>query len=155
MSTAIPFTINGERVDVSADPDTPLLTVLREDLGLLGSRFGCGLAMCGACFVLLDGEAVPACDTPLWSAEGRTVVTVEGLGRDGAPHPVQTALLDRQAAQCGFCISGIVVSAAALLAREPAPSRRSVAETLDRNLCRCGAQDRIIRAVLDAAEAPA
>jgi nicotinate dehydrogenase subunit A len=144
--------VNGRDVRVDADPDTPLLTVLRNDLGLLGSRFGCGLGLCGACMVQVDGEAVPACDTPLWSVEGRSVVTVEGLGSDGSLHPVQQALVDHQAAQCGFCISGIVVNAAALLAKQPHPDEQTVAETLDRNLCRCGVQRRIVDAVLDAAQ---
>jgi nicotinate dehydrogenase subunit A len=104
--------------------------------------------------VQVDGAAVSSCDTPAWSVEGRDVVTVEGLGRDGVPHPVQQALLDHQAAQCGFCISGIAVSAAALLAREPHPDRAAVAEALDRNLCRCGAHARILAAVLDASQSP-
>jgi nicotinate dehydrogenase subunit A len=150
--SVISFTVNGEPVRLSADPDTPLLTVLRNDLGLQGSRFGCGQGLCGACFVQLDGEVVASCETPLWSTEGRTVVTVEGLGTDGGLHPVQRALLHHQAAQCGFCISGIVVNAAATLNREPRPDRHAVIEALDRNLCRCGVQGRILDAVLDAAE---
>jgi nicotinate dehydrogenase subunit A len=152
VTSTVSFTVNGEPARVEADPDTPLLTVLANDLGLFGSRFGCGLAMCGACFVQLDGEVAPSCDTPLWSVEGRSVVTVEGLSTNGRPHPVQRALVEHQAAQCGFCISGIAVSAAALLDRNPAPDRAAVVEALDRNLCRCGAQSRIVRAVLDAAE---
>jgi nicotinate dehydrogenase subunit A len=148
----VSFTVNGEPVRLSADPDTSLLTVLRNDLGLQGSRFGCGQGLCGACFVQLDGEVVASCETPLWSTEGRTVVTVEGLGTEDELHPVQRALLDHQAAQCGFCISGIVVNAAATLDREPRPDRRAVIEALDRNLCRCGVQGRIVDAVLDAAE---
>jgi nicotinate dehydrogenase subunit A len=152
VSSPVSFTVNGEPARVAADPDTPLLTVLADDLGLFGSRFGCGLAMCGACFVQVDGEVVPSCDTPMWSVEGRSVVTVEGLGTEGRPHPVQRALVEHQAAQCGFCISGIAVSAAALLDRNPDPDRAAVVEALDRNLCRCGAQARIVRAVLAAAE---
>jgi nicotinate dehydrogenase subunit A len=154
MTQEFRLTVNDEAVSVTADPDTTLLTVLREHLDLKGSRFGCGLGLCGSCFVLLDGNVVPSCDTPLWSAEGSWVVTVEGLGRDGAPHPVQQALLDEQAAQCGFCISGIAVQAAALLERNPHPSPEQVAEALDRNLCRCGVQRRIVRAVVKAGEAP-
>ena len=144
------FTINGRPVTVDGDRDTPLLTVLREDLGLLGSRFGCGLGLCGACFVRLDGTVVPACDTPLWQAEGTEVVTVEGLSGDGRPHPVQQAILDRQAAQCGYCISGIVVRAAALLDEDPHPDEAAVVAALDRNLCRCGTQRRIVDAVVAA-----
>jgi nicotinate dehydrogenase subunit A len=142
--------VNGRQAEVAADRDTPLLTVLRNELGLVGSRFGCGLGQCGACFVRLDGAVVPSCDTPMWAAAGHEVVTVEGLGADGGLHPVQQALLDHQAAQCGFCISGIAVRAAALLEEEPAPDAATVARALDRNLCRCGAQRRIIEAVVDA-----
>ena len=144
--------VNGERRRVGAAPDAPLLYVLRNDLGLLGSRFGCGTGQCGACFVLVEGRAVPSCDTPLWSVAGKTVTTVEGLGgKDGALHRVQEALLAEQAAQCGYCISGIAVSAAALLQSNPSPSEAQVRAALDRNLCRCGAHNRIVRAVLRAA----
>ena len=142
--------VNGRAVSVDADPDTPLLTVLREDLGLLGSRFGCGLGLCGACFVRLDGAVVPSCDTPLWQAEGPEVVTVEGLSPDGAPHPVQQAVLENQAAQCGFCISGIAVNAATLLDQQPDADEDTIVAALDRNLCRCGVQRRIVDAVLSA-----
>jgi nicotinate dehydrogenase subunit A len=142
--------VNGSDAEVAADPDAALLTVLRNELGLLGSRFGCGLGQCGACFVRMDGAVVPACDTPMWSAAGRSVVTVEGLASDGELHPVQQAILDSQAAQCGFCISGIAVRAAALLEEDPAPDADTVARALDRNLCRCGAQRRIIAAVVAA-----
>jgi aerobic-type carbon monoxide dehydrogenase small subunit (CoxS/CutS family) len=142
--------VNGRDVEVDAHPDTPLLTVLREDLGLLGSRFGCGLGLCGACFVRLDDTVVPACDTPLWQAEGKAVVTVEGLSADGTPHPAQQAILDAQAAQCGFCISGIVVNAATLLDERPDADEAAVVAALDRNLCRCGVQRRIVDAVLAA-----
>ena len=148
----VSFTVNGAPVRLSADPDTSLLTALRNDLGLHGSRFGCGQGLCGACFVQLDGEVVASCETPLWSIEGRTVVTVEGLGTEGELHPVQRAVLHHQAAQCAFCISGIVVNAAATLDREPRANRDAVVEALDRNLCRCGVQSRIVDAVLDAAE---
>ena len=142
--------VNGRAVSVDADPDTPLLTVLREDLGLHGSRFGCGLGLCGACFVRLDGAVVPSCDTPLWQAEGTEVVTVEGLSPDGAPHPVQQAVLENQAAQCGFCISGIAVNAATLLDQQPDADEDTIVAALDRNLCRCGVQRRIVDAVLSA-----
>lgn len=154
MSTTFTLTVNGSEVEVAADPDTPLLSVLRDTLDLKGSRFGCGLGLCGACFVQLDGAVVPACDTPLWSADGRTVVTVEGLAPGDQLHPVQQALLDEQAAQCGFCISGIAVRAAALLDQDPHPGAATVAQALDGNLCRCGVQRRIIRAVVRAGGAP-
>ena len=144
--------VNGAGVEVPGDPDTPLLTVLRDDLGLVGTRFGCGQGLCGACFVRLDDTVVPSCQTPVWQAEGRAVTTVEGLSVDGVPHPVQRAILDRQAAQCGFCISGIVVRAAALLDEEPEADAVRVAEALDGNLCRCGAHRRIVDAVLAARE---
>jgi nicotinate dehydrogenase subunit A len=144
--------VNGAGVEVHGDPDTPLLTVLRDDLGLVGTRFGCGQGLCGACFVRLDGAVVPSCQTPVWQAEGGSVTTVEGLSTDGAPHPVQRAILDRQAAQCGFCISGIVVRAAALLDEEPDADAARVAEALDGNLCRCGTHRRIVDAVLAARE---
>ena len=150
MSERFALRVNGRDVEVTAEPGTPLLTVLRNELGLLGSRFGCGMGLCGACFVRLDDAVVPSCDTPMWAAAGHEVVTVEGLGGDGELHPVQQALLDRQAAQCGFCISGIAVRAAALLDEVPAPDAATVARALDRNLCRCGAQRRIIDAVVAA-----
>lgn len=141
--------VNGAEVDVTSDGDTPLLTVLRGELGLVGSRFGCGQGLCGACFVRLGDAVVPACQTPLWQAEGGRVNTVEGLVGEHGAHPVQQAIIDRQAAQCGFCVSGIVVRAAALLEEEPDADAERVAEALDRNLCRCGAQRRIIEAVAE------
>ena len=142
------LTVNGSAVEVTTSPETSLLNVLRNHLGLMGPRFGCGLAQCGACFVRLNGSVVPACDTPIWSASGRTVVTVEGLAEGDRLHPVQEAVLKEQAAQCGFCISGILVSAATLLDSEPQPSEAAVIDALDRNLCRCGVQRRIVKAVL-------
>ncbi len=150
MTERFRLRVNGSDAEVATDPDASLLTVLRNELGLLGSRFGCGLGQCGACFVRMDGAVVPACDTPVWSAAGRSVVTVEGLAPEGELHPVQQAILDSQAAQCGFCISGIAVQAAALLEEDPAPDADTVARALDRNLCRCGAQRRIIAAVVAA-----
>jgi nicotinate dehydrogenase subunit A len=148
----VTFTVNGSPKTVTDDPDTPLLHVLRTELGLAGPRFGCGVGLCGACFVLLDGKAAPACDTPLWSVEGKTVVTVEGLAEGDTLHPVQQAFLDEQAAQCAFCVSGVLVSAAGLLAANPSPSEEDVVEALDRNLCRCGVQRRMVTAVLKAAD---
>jgi nicotinate dehydrogenase subunit A len=144
--------VNGLRRSVSAGPDTPLLYVLRNDLGLVGSRFGCGTGQCGACLVIVEGKAVPSCDTPLWSVEKKSVTTVEGLAKGDELHPVQKALLAEQAAQCGYCISGIAVAAAALLSQNRSPSEAQVREALDRNLCRCGAHNRVVRAVLRAAK---
>jgi nicotinate dehydrogenase subunit A len=144
--------VNGQRRSVSAGPDTPLLYVLRNDLGLVGSRFGCGTGQCGACFVIVEGKAVPSCDTPLWSVENKSVTTVEGLAKGGELHPVQKALLAEQAAQCGYCITGIAVAAAAFLSDNHNPSEKQVREALDRNLCRCGAHNRVVRAVLRAAK---
>jgi nicotinate dehydrogenase subunit A len=143
--------INGRPEEVHTEPETALLYVLRNHLGLKGSRFGCGLGMCGACFVLIDGRPEYSCDTPMWAVEGREVTTVEGLGTAGRPHPVAEAIVDGQAAQCGYCISGIVVAAAALLAENDHPTEEEVRAGLDRNLCRCGAHNRIVRAVLAAA----
>jgi nicotinate dehydrogenase subunit A len=150
----ISLTVNGERVEVGHPDDTPLLTVLRDGLGLVGSRFGCGQGLCGACTVLLDDAPVPSCDTPLWQAADATVVTVEGLAADG-PNPVQQSLIEHQAAQCGFCISGIVVRATALLDAQPDASADDVAEALERHLCRCGTHQRIVEAVLAARTVPA
>lgn len=144
--------VNGVRRSVSAAPDTPLLYVLRNDLGLVGSRYGCGSGQCGACFVMVDGKAMPSCDAPLWSVSGKSITTVEGLGKDGELHPVQKALLAEQAAQCGYCISGIAVTAAAFLSQNKEPSEKQIREALDRNLCRCGAHNRVVRAVLRAAK---
>jgi nicotinate dehydrogenase subunit A len=141
--------VNGDQVEVDRPDDTPLLTVLRDALGLVGSRFGCGQGSCGACVVLLDGTPVPSCDTPLWQAAGATVVTVEGLAADG-PNPVQQKLIEHQAAQCGYCISGIVVRATALLEETRDPSPDQVSTALERHLCRCGTHQRIVEAVLAA-----
>ncbi|MGH3386562.1 MAG: (2Fe-2S)-binding protein [Nocardioidaceae bacterium] len=150
MTKQFTLTVNGQTVQVEADPDAPLLSVLRDELDLKGARFGCGLGQCGACFVQLDGKVVSSCDTPMWATEGTSVVTVEGLGREGVLHPVQQAILDEQAAQCGYCISGVVVRAAALLESTPSPDAGEVVDALDRNLCRCGVQRRIISAVVKA-----
>lgn len=147
--------VNGAVFDSDAEPATPLIYVLRNDLGLKGTRFGCGTGLCGACFVLVDGHPTASCDLPLWSVDGRSVVTVEGLGEGGAPHPLQRAFLAEQAGQCGYCLSGMLVSAAALLERQPEPDESDVREALDRHLCRCGVQNRVVRAVLGAAAAKA
>lgn len=151
MTERFRFTLNGVESAIESDPDTPLLYILRNDLGLKGTRFGCGSGQCGACFVLIDGHAAPACDTPLWSAAGKSVTTIEGLGRAGRLHPLQEAFLAEQAAQCGYCTSGVLISAAVLLARNPRPAETEVRAALDRNLCRCGSHNRMVRAVLRAA----
>ena len=155
MRDPIKLRVNGAERTVEADPASSLLGSLRGPLGLTGTHFGCGANQCGACNVLLEGQAVAACDTPLWAAAGKDIVTVEGLGTPQRPHPLQTAFLAEQAGQCGYCLPGILISAAALLARNPDPSADQVRAALDRNLCRCGAHNRIVRAVLRAAkEAP-
>lgn len=145
-------TLNGAVRQFAGDHDRPLLYALREDCGLTATHFGCGLNQCGACHVLVDGRAIASCDTPLWAVDGKSVVTVEGLGTPGNPHPLQQALIDEQAAQCGYCLSGIMISAAALLQTNSSPSEADVRAALDGNLCRCGAHNRIVRAVLKAAE---
>lgn len=152
--TAMTLTVNGRQVEVDVDPQASLLSVLRNEVGLSGPKFGCGMGMCGACFVRLDGAVVPSCDTPVWSAEGHDIVTVEGLVSEGRLHPVQQAILDEQAAQCGYCIAGIVVTASTLLEHTSQPSRDEVVDALDRHLCRCGSQHRIINAVLHAGRRP-
>lgn len=144
--------INGGSVTVEADPATPLLFVLRGQLGLTAAHLGCGANQCGSCNVIVDGHAVAACDTPLWAAADKSVTTLEGLGSPDKPHPLQRAFIDEQAMQCGYCISGIMMSAAALLAHTPNPSETQVRAALDRNLCRCGAHNRIVRAVMRAAK---
>ena len=147
----IELKLNGRAWTVQAEETTPLLYILRNDCGLKGTRFGCGASQCGSCHVLLDGKSVPACDTPLWAAEGKAVVTVEGLSNEGVLHPLQQAFVDEQAAQCGYCLSGILISAAALLQTHPQPTEAQVRESLDKHLCRCGTHNRIVRAVLRAA----
>jgi nicotinate dehydrogenase subunit A len=149
--TTTRLTVNGVDRSVNADANASLLSVLRNDLGLTATHFGCGINQCGACHVLLDGRAVAACDTPLWAVAGKSVTTVEGLGTPERPHPLQTAFMAEQAMQCGYCVSGILISAAALLAHNADPSEADVRSALDRNLCRCGAHNRMVRAVLRAA----
>jgi nicotinate dehydrogenase subunit A len=144
--------VNGSGREVEADdPDVPLLYVLRNDLGLTGTRFGCGLAQCGACTVLVGGRAVRSCTAPARSAVGQDVVTIEGLGSPERPDTLQAAFIAEQAAQCGYCTTGMVMSAHALLVRTPRPSEQQVREALAGNLCRCGSHVRVIRAVLRAA----
>ena len=143
--------VNGSAVGVSADGDIPLLDILRNHLGLYGTKFGCGLEQCGCCMVLIDGEPAKSCGKALSTLVGRKIVTIEGLGTPDRPHPLQQAFLDEQAGQCGYCLAGILISAKALLDHNPAPSRREIAEALDDNICRCGSHNRILRAVALAA----
>ena len=145
------LTVNGTTRAVQAKPDTPLLYVLRNDLGLVGSRFGCGSGLCGACYVLIDGRPMASCDLPASFAVGKQITTVEGLGRNGDLHPVQKALIAEQAAQCGYCMSGIAVAAAALLSTNRSPTETEVRQALDKHLCRCGSHNRVVKAVMRAA----
>lgn len=147
------FELNGVAAEASLPGEVALLHALRGPLGLSGPRFGCGAEQCGSCMVLVDGIPAYACTLPLSAVAGRSVTTLEGIGTAQAPHPVQTALLEEQAGQCGFCLSGIIVSAAALLARNPRPDEAAVKAALDPHLCRCGSHNRIVRAVLRAADA--
>jgi nicotinate dehydrogenase subunit A len=149
--TAYNFVINGRAVSVDIDGATPLLSVLRDVLGLRGTHFGCGTEQCGACMVLIDGEPVYACTREVATTAGRSVTTVEGLSTDGKLHPLQQAFLDEQAGQCGYCLPGILISASALLARNKSPSRAEIARALDPHLCRCGIHNRVIRAIQRAA----
>ncbi|MGE5640961.1 MAG: (2Fe-2S)-binding protein [Clostridia bacterium] len=139
--------VNGREHDVAAEPKTPLLYVLRNDLKLKGARFGCGTGQCGACMVVVDGAAVPSCDTPLWAAAGKDIVTVESERLD----KLRQSFLAEQAAQCGYCIDGIMIAAFALLSKNPSPSEEQIQEALDRNLCRCGSHVRILKAIRNAA----
>ena len=151
MPEPITLNVNGVRHTVHAEPDTPLLYILRNDLKLKGAKFGCGLGQCGACMVLIDGHNVMSCDTPLWAAAGKAITTIEALGSLDAPGALQRAFITEQAAQCGYCLSGAVMTAAALLARNPDPSETDIKQALARNLCRCGTHTRIIKAVQRAA----
>lgn len=143
--------VNGHTTEVSAMADTPLLLILRNDLQLNGPKYGCGLGECGACTVIIDGVAARSCVFPLSGAVGRDIVTLEGLGTRDTPHPVQQAFIDEQAAQCGYCLNGMIMTAKALLDRNPNPSEAQVRSELSGNLCRCGTHIEILRAVLRAA----
>jgi nicotinate dehydrogenase subunit A len=152
MAKQFDFTVNGKPVSVALDnEDTPLLTVLRNELGLIGTRFGCGFEQCGCCMVLIDGVAQKSCGKPVWSIVGKTITTIEGLGTPERPHPLQQAFIDEQAGQCGYCLAGILITAKALLDKNPSPTRAEIAAALDDNICRCGTHNRIIRAVAKAA----
>jgi nicotinate dehydrogenase subunit A len=152
MAETTRLTVNGAAHSVSAAPDTPLLYVLRNDLGLNGAKFGCGLAQCGACTVIVGGEAVRSCVTPLSAAAGAEVTTLEGLGTIEKPHPLQRAFIAEQAAQCGYCINGMIMSAKALLDQKRNASEAEIREALAGNLCRCGTHNRILRAIKRAAK---
>jgi nicotinate dehydrogenase subunit A len=150
---AINLKVNGSIRSVDAEPDTPLLYVLRNDLELNGAKFGCGLSQCGACTVLVNGTATRSCVTPIGRLGEAEVLTIEGLGTLEKPHPLQTAFIEEQAAQCGYCINGMIMSAAELLKRKPQPKEEDVRAALAANLCRCGTHNRIIRAVIRAGQA--
>lgn len=144
--------VNGVVREVNTEDDTPLLYALRNHLGLKGTRFGCGQGLCGACLVLIDGRPDYSCSVPMWAVDGRAITTIEGLGTPEMPHPVAQSFVAAQAAQCGYCISGMIVGAVGLLRDNDDPNEDEVRAALDRNLCRCGAHNRIVRAVLAAAE---
>jgi nicotinate dehydrogenase subunit A len=150
---AVSLKVNGTSRSVDAEPDTPLLYVLRNDFELNGAKFGCGLAQCGACTVLVNGTATRSCVTPIGQLAGAEITTIEGLGTLDKPHPLQTAFIEEQAAQCGYCINGMIMSAAELLKSNPQPKEDDVRTALAANLCRCGTHNRIIRAVVRAGQA--
>ncbi|HJR11257.1 MAG TPA: (2Fe-2S)-binding protein, partial [Rhodanobacteraceae bacterium] len=144
MSKTVHLKVNGQSHDVSVEPGTRLLYVLRDDLGLHGPKFGCGLSQCGACTIHLDGQAVRSCVLPVEAAEGHAVTTLEGLGTIEHPDPLQQAFIDEQAVQCGYCINGMIMTAKALLKANPHPTRDDIKQALDGNLCRCGTHMRIV-----------
>jgi len=152
MAQSVGMTVNGRWINLTVDdPDMPLLYALRNDLGLKGPRFGCGLGQCGACTVHVDGEATRSCVTPISGVANRKIVTLEGLGTPEKPHPVQKAFVDEQAVQCGYCINGMIMQSAAFLAQNKSPSEDDIKQALADNLCRCGTHVRILRAVKRAA----
>jgi nicotinate dehydrogenase subunit A len=152
VAKVIEFHVNQAPRVVTADDSTPLIYVLRNDLQLKGTRFGCGEGVCGCCTVLLDGRSIQSCNTPVSAAEGRNVTTIEGLGSGATLHPLQQAFIEEQAGQCGYCLTGIIMSAAALLGRTPAPTDAEIRSELDIHLCRCGSYERILRAVRRASQ---
>ncbi|WP_028035582.1 (2Fe-2S)-binding protein [Chelativorans sp. J32] len=152
MADSITLNVNGQDHTVQADPDSMLLYALRNDLGLHGPKFGCGLGQCGACTVIIDGAATRSCVTPVSAVQGNKIVTLEGLGTIDSPHPLQQAFIDEQAAQCGYCINGMIMTAKAFLNENPDPSRDDIKQALNENLCRCGTHMRIVRAVERAAK---
>ena len=151
MGNQFNLLVNGLQHQITVDWDaTPLLYVLRDDLNLKGARFGCGSGQCGACMVLVDGRAERSCELPVWSVEGKPVLTIEGLGTAERMHPLQQAFVDYQAGQCGYCLSGIIMRAAELIEQDHEPSRKKIIDALDRNLCRCGSHTRIVNAIENA-----
>jgi nicotinate dehydrogenase subunit A len=151
MAQVVALQVNGQPVTVQGESGQNLLDLLRNTLQLKATRLGCAQGQCGACRVLVDSHAVAACETPLWAVEGKSVTTVEGLGSRSAPHALQTAFIEEQAMQCGFCTSGILMSAAALLKKKPQPTRQEIVQAIDGHLCRCGAHNRVVRAIEKAA----
>jgi nicotinate dehydrogenase subunit A len=149
---ALTLNVNGKAHAVQAEAETPLLYALRNDLGLVGTRYGCGVGLCGTCTVIIDGKAVQSCDVPVSAAVGKQITTVESLGTDAALHPLQRAFIDEQAAQCGYCASGILMAAKALLDANPDPDDAAIRKALEGNLCRCGTHGRILRAIKRAAK---
>ena len=152
MEETITFTLNGKPVSVTTDNQRPLLWVLRTDLGLTGTKYGCGQSICGACTILVDNKAVRSCVYPVRNAEGREIVTIEGLSSNGNLHPLQKAFIEHDALQCGFCTPGMILSAYSLLLRNPRPTEEEIVRGMENNLCRCGAHTRIIRSIESAAE---
>jgi len=149
---AVEFNLNGSRVSLDIDPETPLIEVLRNDLSLNGPKFGCGLNQCGACAVLLDGVSTRSCVTPVGNVADKSVITLEGLGTAENPHALQSAFIDEQAIQCGYCANGILISAAALLRSTPSPDKEQIQQALSGHLCRCGAQPRMLKAIAKAVD---
>jgi carbon-monoxide dehydrogenase small subunit len=152
MEETIRFKLNGIETELVTDPNQILLWVLRDHFGLTGTKYGCGIGFCGACTVLIDGEPARSCMMPVSDVAGRSVVTIEGLEKDGKIHPVQQAFIDHDALQCGFCTPGMILTAVGMLEKNPSPAREEIVAGLEENLCRCGAHKRIIEAVEDAAE---
>jgi len=152
LTSVIAFKVNGAQRAVTAAAEIPLIYILRNDLKLKGTRFGCGQGVCGCCTVLLDGRSVQSCNTPMSAVAGRTVTTIEGLGSGASLHPLQEAFIEEQAGQCGYCLTGIIMGAAALLSRNPSPTDAQIRSELDIHLCRCGSYDRILRAIRRASE---
>jgi len=151
MEKTIRFTLNGAETELVTDPNQTLLWVLRNQLGLTGTKFGCGIGFCGACTVLIDMEPVRSCMLPVSEVEGKSVITIEGLASNGELHPLQKAFIDHDALQCGYCTSGMILTAVGMLMKNPSPTRQEIIEGLEDNLCRCGAHTRIIDAVQTAA----
>ena len=152
MNETISFTLNDKAVSVTTDGDRPLLWVLRTDLGLTGTKYGCGKALCGACTIIMDGMAIRSCVIPVGSVKGKKILTVEGLAKNGKLHPIQEAFAKHDALQCGFCTPGMILNAYSLLLSNPEPSRQDIIDGMEYNLCRCGAHTRIIRAIEEAAQ---